>query len=153
MERRDANSPENRGVFPLVLELDYVFKKQFHLVGNQLVGKLPDVWEELYASADPVEHRTTPFELSFPVNVKSIIALGAPEGYQEPALDNFRQNLQMPFVSSRIEAEKEGSGLKLDYQLQRRAGKFAAVEYQSYRENMIKALGVLEQTIAFTKKP
>ena len=42
---------------PLVLELDYVLKRQFHPAGDQLVGKLPDVWEHLYALA---ETRGTP---------------------------------------------------------------------------------------------
>jgi hypothetical protein len=34
-----------------------------------------------------------------------------------------------------------------------RSGKFAAADYVPYRENMLKALGPLEQTIAFTKSP
>jgi tetratricopeptide (TPR) repeat protein len=138
---------------PLVLELDYIFKKQFHLTGNQLVGKLPDVWEQLYASAEPVEYRTTPFELSFPVNVESAITLAIPPGYREPALKDFRQNLQMAFANSQSEVQKEGTALKIDYRLHRRSGTFAAAEYGPYRENMVKALGPLEQTVAFTKSP
>jgi hypothetical protein len=137
---------------PLVLELDYVLKRQFHLAGNQLVGKLPDVWEQLYASADPVERRTTPFELSFPIDVESTITLAAPEGYQEPALEDFRHNVQMAYATSQSVAQKEGPDLKIDYRLKRRAGKFAAAEYGPYRDNMAKALAPLEQTVAFTKK-
>jgi hypothetical protein len=59
----------------------------------------------------------------------------------------------MSFASSRSEAQKDGSGLKINYRLQRRAGQFAAAEYGPYRDNMVKALGPLEQTVAFTKKP
>jgi hypothetical protein len=136
---------------PLVLDLDYTLKKQFHLTGNQLVGILPDVWEQLYASADPVDKRTTPFELSFPVNVDSTITVAIPAGYREPALGDFRQNLQSAFATSRCEARNAGSALQIDYSLQRRAGKFTAADYGPYRENMIKALAPLEQTVAFTK--
>jgi len=138
---------------PLVLDLDYVLKRQFHLAGNQLVGKLPDVWEQLYMSADPVEHRVTPFELSFPIDVESVITLVTPEGYREPVLGDFRQNVQMPFATSQSEAQKEGSKLKIDYRLQRRSGKFTAADYGPYRENMVKALGPLEQSVTFTKMP
>ncbi|MDB6066806.1 MAG: hypothetical protein JWR26_3014 [Pedosphaera sp.] len=137
---------------PLVLELDYVLKGQFHLAGNQLVGKLPDVWEQLYASAEPVDHRVTPFELNYPMDVESNITLAIPEGFREPALEEFQQNLQQPFATSQSEAQMEKPGLKIDYRLQRRAGKFEAAEYGSYRENMVKALGPLEQTVAFPKK-
>ena len=117
------------------------------------MGKLPDVWEQVYASADPVEHRVTPFELSFPIDVESTITLATPDGYQAPALEDFRQNVPMEFASSQSDAQEDGSGLKIDYRLQRRAGHFAAAEYGPYRENMVKALGPLEQTVAFTKKP
>jgi len=138
---------------PLVLELDYALKKQFRRVENQLVGKLPDVWEQLYASAEPVEHRTTPFELSFPIEVQSTISLATPEGYREPAPAEFRQDVQLAFATCRSEAQKDGPGLKIDYRLRRRAGKFTAAEYGPYRDNMVKALGPLEQTVAFTKNP
>jgi tetratricopeptide (TPR) repeat protein len=138
---------------PLILDLDYVLKRQFHLAGNQLVGKLPDVWEQIYASADPVEHRVTPFELSFPMDMESIITLATPAGYQLPALEDFHQNVQLAFATSQSNAQKDGPGLKIDYRLQRRAGMFAATEYNPYRENMVKILEPLEQTVAFTKKP
>ena len=100
-----------------------------------------------------MEHRATPFELSFPVDVESLITLATPDGYREPALEDFRQNVKMAFATSRSEAQKEGPGLKVDYRLQRRAGRFGPAEYNPYRENMVKALGPLEQTVAFTKKP
>src|SRR3984957_8822403 len=138
---------------PLVLELDYILKRQFHLTGNQLVGKLPDVWEQLYASADPVDNRTTPFELSFPIEVESIIALATPDGYRAPALEDFHQNVPMNFASSQSQAQKDGQGLKIDYRLQRRSGQFKPAEYGPYRDNMVKALNPLEQTVAFAKKP
>jgi len=138
---------------PLVIELDYVLKNQFHLAGNQLVGKLPDIWEHIYTSAEPVEHRITPFELSIPLDVESTIALATPEGYREPALKVFRENVKMAFAMSQSEAKKEGTGLKIDYHLQRRAGKFEAAEYDSFHENMVKALNPLEQTVSFIKKP
>lgn len=138
---------------PLVLELDYVLKRQFRLAGNQLVGKLPDVWEQSYAAAEPVEDRATPFELTFPVEVETTVNLATPAGYQEPGLESFHQDLRMAFATSHSEAQKEGRGLKIDYRLQRRAGTFAAAQYGPYRENMVKALEPLEQTVTFTKKP
>jgi tetratricopeptide (TPR) repeat protein len=138
---------------PLVLDMDYILKRQFHLTGNQLVGKLPDVWEQVYAAAEPVELRTTPFELSFPIEVESTILLAIPQGCREPALEDFRQNVQTAFATGRSEARKEGAGLQIDYRLQRRAGKFTAAEYGPYQDDMVKALGPLEQVVAFTKTP
>ncbi len=135
-----------------MLELDYVLKKQFHLTGNQLTGKLPDVWEDWYAAAEPVEHRTTPFELSFPMNLESTIVVATPAGYRELMAEDLHQDVRMAFATSRSEAQKEGAGLKIDYRLQRRAGKFAAADYGAYRENMVKALGALEQPVTFTKR-
>lgn len=138
---------------PLVLDLDYFFKGQFHPTGNKLVGKLPDVWEQLYASADPVEKRTKPFELDVPVNVDSAITLDIPRGYREPQLKDFHQDLQLDFASTHSDAKRQGTEVKIDYRLHRRSGKFAAADYPPYRENMLKALRPLEQTIAFTKSP
>ncbi|HTA30484.1 MAG TPA: transglutaminase-like domain-containing protein, partial [Candidatus Cybelea sp.] len=138
---------------PLTFEMDYIMKRQFHLAGNQLVGKLPDVWEQVYASAEPIDPRITPFELRYPIDVESTITLATPDGYRAPALQDFRQNVPMSFASSRCEAQKNGSGLKIDYKLQRRSGQFAPAEYGPYCDNMVKALGPLEQTVAFTKKP
>jgi hypothetical protein len=138
---------------PLILELDYVIKRQFQLTGNLLVGKLPDMWEQFYASAEPVEHRVTPFELKFPINMESTITLLTPPGYRQPAVENFRQKVQTAFATSESEAQIEGSGLKIDYRLQRRAGKFAASDYATCQESMAKALGALEQTVVFAKQP
>ena len=139
---------------PLILKLDYILKRQFHPAGNQLVGKLPDVWEQIYASAVPVG---TPGDAvwteGFPIDVESKITVATPEGFQEPAPENFRQNLQMAFGTSQSEARNEKSGLKIDYKLQRRAGTFAATDYSPYQESMVKALEPLEQTVAFTKRP
>ncbi len=137
---------------PLVFTMGYRLRGQFHLSGAQLTGKLPAVWEQLYASAEPVERRTTPFEVKLPLNVKTSITLNTPEGFAEPAPESFQQSGKSSFASSQSSAQAEASRIKIQYSLRRRAGKHGAAEYGTFRESMVKALAPLEQTIVFQKK-
>jgi hypothetical protein len=138
---------------PLVLEMDYVLMRQFHLVGERLVGNLPDVWEELYLSAESVENRLKPFELSFPMKVESKITFAIPAGFRAISVDGLRQSVKTAFASSSSEANKAASALKLEFQMQRRAGRFSATEYGSFRESMVKGLAPLKQSVEFIKEP
>lgn len=137
---------------PMELELDYVLKRQFRSLDKQLVGKLPDVWEEGLLAVTAVDRRSTPFELTVPLEMESSITVMIPAGYQAPKPEDFALELKTELMHSQSSARKEGNGLRVDFRFQRPAGKYVATQYGSLRENTIKALAPLEQTIAFAKK-
>jgi tetratricopeptide (TPR) repeat protein len=138
---------------PLMFDLEYVVKRQFHRVGDELAGKLPDVWEQVFASAEPVEQRTTPFELNFPIDAMSTIDLQTPPGYQALKPSLFQQQLQSDFSACSSDASSTPTGITIRYRVVRGTGKYPASDYKTFQENMVKILGPIEQTVAFAKMP
>ena len=136
---------------PLTVQIDYLLKRQFHVLGNQITGKIPNLWEHYYLSMDPVEHRATPFEIAFPLAFQSTINVATPAGYRDPDPQIFEQGLSEPFTTCKSAAHKQQRGIQIEFNLQRQSGRFAASNYSSFRESVDKALDNLDQEVSFTK--
>jgi hypothetical protein len=87
-----------------------------------------------------------------PLVFQSSIEVIAPSGYATPALDGFTQNLEQTFATCKSTAAAGAEGLKIEYRVEMPRAKFAAGQYQAFRDTMDKVLGPLEQNVAFPQK-
>jgi len=136
---------------PLLVEMDYLVRKQFQTLGNQIIGQIPDIWEHHYLWTDPAENRLTAFQLAFPLSLESTVTVEVPEGYSTPAAEGFEQDLHQPFATGKTTAQNQGARMIINYSLHRPSGTFAPTEYAAFRKSMDQALGPLEQNMAFSK--
>jgi hypothetical protein len=135
---------------PLTLELTYTVKRQFQDSGTQLLGQLPSLWEHRYLGVEPVDQRTTPFQIAYPLTFHTSVEIEA-AGYAAPATKLFAQTVHETFVAARGSAESLPHGLKIQYDVDLPGGTFPPGQYGAYRDAMDKALRPLEQNLAFKR--
>jgi hypothetical protein len=134
---------------PLRLGCTYTVKKQFHRSNDRLAGVLRAGFERSYLTADPVDHRVTPFEKTVPLSVRITVSIDVPDGFRAEQPVNQAPPLDSRFMGSLGRVRLEGSRLILEFECRQHTGKFDASEYAAYRETMALALSVLEREVVF----
>jgi tetratricopeptide (TPR) repeat protein len=136
---------------PLVLKIHYVIRNQLRSTGSQLVGTLPAVWERVFFTATPVEHRYTPFCINIPTRFSSEVSIVPPPNWRAEPLTS--QTAKTDFGSVQSSVESTGSRFKLTATIAHKPGQFEASRYSDYCEAMNGALALVEQPIVFKKRP
>jgi tetratricopeptide (TPR) repeat protein/transglutaminase-like putative cysteine protease len=74
-----ANLYDNQN--DLVIELGYEVIDQCDEKDNQLLVKLPSIWEQFYIATQPIKQRRTPFEIYRPFKFVSQVKIKGPNGF------------------------------------------------------------------------
>lgn len=132
---------------PLRLHCAYTLKRQFHRSNDRLSGILRAGIVRMYLTADPVDNRLTPFEITIPLKFRSSVSLTVPEGFSaEPSADA-PPKLDPRFAACQSRLRLEGPQATLDFQCRLLAGKFSPADYAAYRATMDQALSLLEREV------
>jgi hypothetical protein len=134
---------------PLRLRFTYSIKKQFHRSNDELRGVLRAGFARSYLTADPVDNRTTPFEISIPIKVDFTESVEVPTGFRAVPPESLEPKLDPRFETGHASALVEGNLIKLNFQCQIQAGKFEASDYAAYRETLGQALSSVEREVVF----
>ncbi len=139
------NAPDK----PLGLRFSYSMKRQFRQAGTELRGVLRAGFARSYLQASPSNGRITPFELTMPFSFENSIVVDPPSGYQPDQPEKIDLKLDPRFASGQGNAQITGNQLVLDLKLRQKTGKFAASDYDAFRQTMSQALSFLEREINF----
>jgi hypothetical protein len=128
----------------------YRMKKQFHKTGARLGGVLRAGLERGYLAAEPVDKRTSPFEIATPIFFKSRIIVDAPKGYRADRSAEFSSKVDGRFASGEGRARVVGPQLTIELECQQLPGNFQAADYDAYRDSMAQVLALLERDVSFS---
>ncbi|HEV7924351.1 MAG TPA: transglutaminase-like domain-containing protein, partial [Verrucomicrobiae bacterium] len=134
---------------PLRVSFTFAVKKEFHRAGNRLNGNLRAGFERSYVTAAAVEKRSTPFELRFPLVLRSSVSVDIPDRFQAEEGADPSPNLDERFGTCHTQRRLEGGKLDLECEYRRRAGRFGPGDYSAYRESMAQALLAIEREVGF----
>jgi len=132
---------------PLRLHCAYILKRQFHRAKDGLSGILRAGIERLYLTAEPVDNRLTPFEVTIPLHVQSSVSLAIPEGFGAEPLSISASKLDARFADCQSQIRIGGKQVDLEFQWSLPAGKFSPADYAAYRATMEQALSMLEREV------
>ena len=132
---------------PLRLHCVYTLKRQFHRSKGGLSGILRAGIERLYLTADPVENRLTPFEVTIPLQILSSVSLAVPEGFVAEALSSSSSKPDPRFAACQSHFRIDGKQVNLEFQCIMPTGKFGPADYAAYRGTMDQALSMLEKEV------
>jgi hypothetical protein len=65
----------------LIIELGYEIIDQCDEKDNQLLARLPSIWEQFYIATQPIKQRRTPFEIYRPFKFVSKVMIKGPDGF------------------------------------------------------------------------
>lgn len=135
---------------PLTLEIEYLVKGAQHDLPEQLVMRIPAIWERKFLGMLEVPSRKTYFFLSYPLRFESQVTVNAedslmiPKGvsYDSPESDSVKSNLKW---------SREGNSLKLKFSGVRPTGLYKAAEWEPMQKSVALSLKSIEQSLAFKK--
>ncbi len=130
---------------PLAIQAEYVIRGQFRRVGNDLIGQLPAVWEQMLIGCTPVENRETPFMISFPANLQTKVALAVPAGYEAESIPP--ADIHNEFATWSTTAHDKPASVEIDCNFRELAGHFEPSQYAAYHDAMSSALGAIEPNV------
>ena len=136
---------------PLRLSCAYTLKRQFHRSNDRLSGILRAGIDRTYLTADPVDNRLTPFEVTIPLHLRSTVSFTVPEGFSAEQPTGPAPKLDPRFAACQSPFRIDGPRATLEFQCSLPAGKFSPADYAAYRATMAQALSMLEREI--TLKP
>lgn len=136
---------------PLRLYCAYTLRQQFHRSNNRLSGILRAGVERAYLTADPVDNRLTPFEVTIPLHLRSSVSLAVPGGFSAEQPSSSAPKFDPRFADCRSSFRIDGPRVNLEFQCSLPAGKFSPSDYAAYRATMAQALSMLEREV--TLKP
>jgi len=134
---------------PLKLRLRYVIRQCLKPAGGELLGQLPAVWERIFAAAEPVESRLTPFRLAIPTRVDSHVSLTPPKGWQLAPLTG--RNANDAFYEASALPRMSSGRLELTAYLRRMTGDFDGQYYGPFMGSSNNVLSFFEQPLVFRK--
>lgn len=133
---------------PLRLYCAYTLKRQFHRSNDRLSGVLRAGIERPYLTADPVDNRLTPFEVTIPLRLRSSVSLTVPEGFSAEQPSSSAPKLDPRFAACQSPFRIDGPRVTLEFQCRLPAGKFSPADYAAYRATMAQALALLEREVS-----
>ena len=121
---------------PLVIRLRYVLHHPFHTAEQQTSGPLPSCFERQYFSAETIDQRSLPFEISTPLIWESEINVrNTPEAtLRPPTLDSKR--IRGRFVTGEGLSKATKEGYQLHFRLEQTSGRFPATDYAVYCQEL-----------------
>jgi hypothetical protein len=136
---------------PLRLYCAYTLKQQFHRSNGRLSGILRAGIERPYLTADPVDNRLSPFEITIPLHLRSTVSLTVPDGFSAEQPSSSAPKLDPRFAACQSPIRIDGPRLTQEFRCSQPAGKFSPADYAAYRATMAQALSMLEREV--TLKP
>ena len=134
---------------PMKLRLRYTVRQLLKPVGSELQGQLPAVWERIFAAAEALDSRMTPFRLAVPTRVDAHVSLTPPKGWQLTPLNG--HNANDAFYEASALPRMSSGRLELTAYLRRLTGDYNIQYYGSFMGSSNKAFGFFEQSLVFRK--
>lgn len=135
---------------PLTLEVRYLLRGRGRALGGEQALPTPAVWERAYLDAEPVPRRESPFEVSA-LNVKSVVELRPATGQRFASVPEPSPG-KGSFARWERSAHRDGTGLRLEASLSRKAGRFPAQRWGEFVEEMAKAIATVEAPLAIRRE-
>lgn len=147
IEIENANLP---GI-PLVIDISYFAKQRFHKSRDQLVGRIPVLWEHFFLSDDPSEKRQSPFCLNYPIEISGTSTFTIPGGFKIQDESPVTGSIKNRFITSRMTEKRTDDESRLDFTLSVGSGHFPAEAYKEYQKEIKLVLDSLEPEIILKK--
>ena len=130
----------------LSISMRYDIDNAMSKAGERMVGRLPAIWERWILDISPVENRTMPFEIEYPLTMESNIAVRLPGGTRLEAAPDASEDTGK-FLGWNNSITQSAKELHQRYSLNRPAGQFEPAVYDEFVSASQRALGKLESTI------
>jgi hypothetical protein len=137
---------------PLCMTIEYEAANMFHPLDvgtaeRSLVGRLPCAWEAHFLDAEELESRETPFQIVFPMVIRSSIKIDVPSGFELVGLDRRTGSGETKFVTWKCECSRQGSEVALSYEFHLAAGRHEAEDYGPYCAAMKRSRATMQAPI------
>jgi hypothetical protein len=133
---------------PLTFRFKSLVRGQFQVVGNQIVGTPPLGMERAFLEPQPVEKRTTPFEVGEPMRLERTLTIKLPLEFKPKTELIPDRRAESPFVNCRTSVEALSSGWRVTSSLYEPAGLRPAAQYAEFCSSLREALDALKPRLA-----
>ncbi|QNN22860.1 tetratricopeptide repeat protein [Planctomycetales bacterium ZRK34] len=124
---------------PLRMELTYQLNDWFDRINQQLSGSLPCFWERYFTQADYIEQRVTPFELEYPLKIKSRATVHWSDNATPSAAPVSPIERSEKFGRWHVVSKYTNREMNLEFELHRPVGRYEADGYDAYHETWERA--------------
>lgn len=149
VDARNVDDPEA----PLELGLEYEMRGVFSDAGSRLIGRIPAVLESFYLQATPLDARTSPFEIAFPLRLESTARLELPAGFASgrpaPASKSEPGARYLEFEGV---VESKPDAVIVRFGATRRPGLYPASEYPGYYREAQGAVDFFDGAVEFVRE-
>ncbi len=135
---------------PLGLKLGYMMRNCFRTLSGQMVGSVPALLARYWLLPQPVDHRLTPFEYTYPLRLNVCSKIDLPSGYDMDGVPN-AANISDPYSAAEIHFERSGASLTETLFLQSRPFSHPATDYNEFSKSREKLLESLEPQLHLVK--
>ena len=137
------------------LRLNFTFtaRSRFHIAGERVSGNLRAGFERDYLVTAPVNHRLSPFELRYPLVLRTSISFDVPTGWRAAPLHAASAEQDSRFVACQIHFRQQDARVEYGVECRRRTGRFSPSDYSAYRQAMTQALAAFEPQISLEHVP
>lgn len=136
---------------PLYARFTYTAKKQIRESEGGLQMSLPAAIERLYLIPGPVDKRLTPFEVRFPLVLRSSVSITVPDGYDIHLPADSTVESDPRFGSCTGKWSIKGRKVTGSIEWRQVTGRFPAGDYTGYRDLMNRALSLFERDLLFSR--
>jgi tetratricopeptide (TPR) repeat protein len=135
----------------LTVELTYLARGQFHSFAREISGNAPLYFERSILLDQPVEKRTTPFEIQIPLTLEGATDIRGPSLFIATPPPRPASMLDNQFVTEQLSSSADAAGCHLRYHLYEPAGRFPPEQYLSHNQAMQQAVDMLAARIVFAQ--
>jgi hypothetical protein len=136
---------------PLTLQLEYEVRGWFTPSGTRLIGRIPAVLEAAYLQATPIDARTSPFEIRFPLQLTSRVQLRAPQGFRVGSAPAAKRRAGAKYLDFEGSVEARAGEVIVTFDATRQPGTFPASEYAGYYREAQSAVRFFDGTVELTR--
>jgi hypothetical protein len=136
---------------PLELQLEYEIPGWFSESESRLIGPVPGVLEAACLQATPIGSRSSPFEIHYPLHVRSTARFELPPGYTSgSASRTVKSSSGTKYMDFEGAIESQPGGVVVRFVAVRRPGRYPASEYARYYQEAQRAAAFFDNTVEFT---
>ena len=131
----------------LTLQMTYTLKEACEQLNRQIRTKIPSAWEDYYLKVQPVEHRTSDFEIPYPLVFESRIKFEAPSHIRITDVAPPSKSGNTSYCSWQSRSHLEKQTLDMQFTIHMSDGIYSAAGYKRYRQTMNSAIKTVNRKI------
>ncbi|MBN2447523.1 MAG: tetratricopeptide repeat protein [Phycisphaerae bacterium] len=137
---------------PIGLHMKYTVRDVMHEAHDELIGRLPTMWESHYMEADVVDARQSPFEIDVPTRLESKTRFVLPDNTEAANLATLARQSESRFAKWSVDASQSSGTLVLQCSADEATGSFPAEDYAEYYQAIQDLLNALSPRVVLSQQ-